>query len=68
LHGKLVDVNDRRSGFQDGAAATRVVFIDRGQVVETGTPVQFFSAPSTDRARQFLQRYTAAGAAAIAAS
>src|SRR5260370_30604324 len=49
-------------------AATRMVFIDRGQVVETGTPAQFFSAPSTDRARQFLQRYTAAGAAAIAAS
>ena len=49
-------------------AATRMVFIDRGQVVETGTPAQFFSAPSTDRPRQFPQRYTAAGAAAIAAS
>jgi ABC-type hemin transport system ATPase subunit len=49
-------------------AATRMVFIDRGQVVETGTPAQFFSAPSTDRRRQFLQRYTAAGAAAIAVS
>ena len=49
-------------------AATRMVFIDRGQVVETGTPAQFFSAPSTDRPRHFLQRYTAAGAAAIAAS
>ena len=49
-------------------AATRMVFIDRGQVVETGTPAQFFSAPSTNRPRQFLQRYTAAGAAAIAAS
>jgi polar amino acid transport system ATP-binding protein len=49
-------------------AATRMVFIDRGQVVETGTPAQFFSAPSTDRPRQFPQRYTTAGAAAIAAS
>ncbi len=38
-------------------AATRVVFIDRGRVVETGTPQQFFSAPVTERARQFLQRY-----------
>jgi len=47
-------------------AATRMVFIDRGQVVETGTPAH--SAPSTDRPRQFPQRYTAAGAAAIAAS
>jgi polar amino acid transport system ATP-binding protein len=46
-------------------AATRMVFIDRGQVVETGTPAQFFSAPATDRARQFLQRYATANAAAI---
>jgi polar amino acid transport system ATP-binding protein len=38
-------------------AATRVVFIDHGRVVETGTPQQFFSAPATERARQFLQRY-----------
>ncbi|HUA55727.1 MAG TPA: amino acid ABC transporter ATP-binding protein [Candidatus Sulfotelmatobacter sp.] len=46
-------------------AATRVVFIDRGRVVETGTPQQFFSAPTTERARQFLQRYatTANGSA-----
>ena len=49
-------------------AATQMVFLDRGQVVETGTPAQFFSAPSTDRARQFLQRYAATSAAAIAAS
>jgi polar amino acid transport system ATP-binding protein len=44
-------------------AATRMVFIDRGQVVETGTPAQFFSAPATVRARQFLQRYATATAA-----
>ena len=49
-------------------AATRMVFIDHGQVVETGTPAQFFSAPSTDRARQFLQRYATANGAAVAAS
>src|ERR1700745_1162752 len=30
-------------------AGTRMVFLDRGQIVETGTPVQFFSAPATDR-------------------
>ena len=46
-------------------AATQVVFIDRGQIVETGTPVQFFSAPATERARQFLQRYATANAATI---
>ena len=49
-------------------AATRVVFIDRGQVVETGTPDQFFAAPSTDRARQFLQRYATANMTAVAAA
>jgi polar amino acid transport system ATP-binding protein len=38
-------------------AATRVLFLDQGRVVETGTPEQFFSNPETDRARQFIQRY-----------
>jgi polar amino acid transport system ATP-binding protein len=38
-------------------AATRVLFLDRGRVVETGSPDQFFSNPKTERARQFLQRY-----------
>jgi polar amino acid transport system ATP-binding protein len=40
--------------------ATRMVFIDRGEVVETATPSQFFSASATIRARQFLQRYVTA--------
>lgn len=38
-------------------AATRVVFLDRGRVVETDAPERFFSNPETERARQFLQRY-----------
>jgi polar amino acid transport system ATP-binding protein len=38
-------------------AATRVLFLDRGRVVETGPPDKFFSNPETERARQFLQRY-----------
>jgi polar amino acid transport system ATP-binding protein len=45
-------------------AATRVLFLDRGRVIETGPPERFFTAPETERARQFLQRYangTAAG-------
>ena len=40
-------------------AATRVVFMDRGRVVETGAPEAFFTAPRTERARQFLLRYAA---------
>jgi polar amino acid transport system ATP-binding protein len=38
-------------------AATRVLFLDRGRVVEAGSPDRFFSNPATERARQFLQRY-----------
>jgi polar amino acid transport system ATP-binding protein len=38
-------------------AATRVLFLDRGRVVETASPEQFFSDPETERARQFIQRY-----------
>jgi polar amino acid transport system ATP-binding protein len=38
-------------------AATQVLFLDHGRVVETGSPEQFFSNPETDRARQFIQRY-----------
>src|ERR1700732_861900 len=38
-------------------AATRVLFLDHGRVVEPSAPEQFFSNPETERARQFLQRY-----------
>jgi polar amino acid transport system ATP-binding protein len=38
-------------------AATRILFLDRGRVVETGPPERFFTVPETERARQFLQRY-----------
>jgi polar amino acid transport system ATP-binding protein len=37
--------------------ATRILFMDRGRVVETAAPERFFSSPQTDRARQFIQRY-----------
>ena len=38
-------------------AATRVIFLDRGRVVESAPPDRFFAQPQTERARQFLQRY-----------
>ncbi|MGL4743655.1 MAG: amino acid ABC transporter ATP-binding protein [Dermatophilaceae bacterium] len=34
--------------------ANRVVFLDGGQVVEEGTPKEFFGNPRTDRAKDFL--------------
>jgi general L-amino acid transport system ATP-binding protein len=36
--------------------ADRVVFMDRGEIVEVGRPQEFFSAPKTDRARLFLSQ------------
>lgn len=41
-------------------AATRVVFMDQGRIVETAEPEAFFSNPRTERARQFLTRYASA--------
>jgi polar amino acid transport system ATP-binding protein len=38
-------------------AASRVVFMDQGRIVETAGPDVFFTNPATDRARQFLARY-----------
>jgi len=38
--------------------ADRVVFMDAGAIVETGAPEEFFGAPRTERARQFLLRYS----------
>ncbi|RMX07714.1 amino acid ABC transporter ATP-binding protein [Corticibacter populi] len=36
--------------------ADRVVFMDHGRIVETNTPEQFFQAPSSPRAREFLEQ------------
>ncbi len=36
--------------------AHRVVFMDEGQVVEEGTPQEFFAAPKSDRGKQFLSK------------
>jgi polar amino acid transport system ATP-binding protein len=39
-------------------AADEVVFLDHGRLVERTEPESFFTRPSSERARQFLQRYT----------
>jgi polar amino acid transport system ATP-binding protein len=36
--------------------AQRVVFMDAGAVVESGTPEEFFSHPKTERSRTFLSK------------
>lgn len=37
-------------------AAERVVFMDDGRIVESGAPDDFFAAPQTERARDFLSK------------
>jgi len=37
-------------------AAHRVIFIDNGEIIEEGTPGDFFSNPKTDRAKEFLDK------------
>jgi ABC-type polar amino acid transport system ATPase subunit len=36
--------------------ADRIIFMDEGEIVETGTAERFFSAPATERARKFLDK------------
>jgi L-cystine transport system ATP-binding protein len=37
--------------------ATKVIYMDKGVIVESGTPEKMFSNPSEERTRQFLSRY-----------
>ena len=39
------------------AVADRVLFLDEGQIVEEGKPEEFFSAPKSDMAKQFLNSF-----------
>jgi len=36
--------------------AHRIVFMDEGKIVETNEPEQFFAAPQSARAKQFLSK------------
>ena len=39
------------------SVADRVIFMDKGNIVEENTPEQFFDNPETDRAKQFLNSF-----------
>lgn len=39
------------------AAADRIVFMDEGRIVEEGKPEEFFTHPTTERARKFLESF-----------
>lgn len=36
--------------------ATRIVFLDKGKIIEEGTPEEFFEHPKTERVREFLEK------------
>jgi general L-amino acid transport system ATP-binding protein len=38
------------------AVADRVIFMDRGEIVEENTPDAFFDSPQNERTRQFLSQ------------
>jgi polar amino acid transport system ATP-binding protein len=48
-------------------AADWCVFMERGRIVEEGTPAEMFAAPSTDRLQLFLSSENAATASAASA-
>lgn len=37
--------------------ATKVLFLEQGKIIESGTPQNLFYAPKEDRTREFLSRY-----------
>lgn len=40
------------------AVADRVIFMDKGVIIEEATPEEFFTNPKSDRAKQFLNTFT----------
>jgi general L-amino acid transport system ATP-binding protein len=38
------------------SVADRVMFMDRGEIVEQAAPSEFFSAPKSDRTKAFLSQ------------
>lgn len=36
--------------------ATRIVFLDKGKIIEEGAPSEFFTHPKTERVREFLEK------------
>lgn len=40
------------------AVADRIVFLDKGEIIEMDSPQEFFTAPKTERAQKFLNTFT----------
>jgi len=53
LEGRTMIVVTHEMGFAK-SVATRIVYMENGQVVEESTPQQFFTFPESDEARKFI--------------
>jgi polar amino acid transport system ATP-binding protein len=53
--GMTMMVVTHEMGFARGVAH-RIVFMDRGSIIESGPPDQFFANPQTNRAKEFLSK------------
>jgi polar amino acid transport system ATP-binding protein len=51
--GMTMMVVSHEMGFARGVA-DRIVFMDHGEIVETGTPEHFFESPEQERTKRFL--------------
>lgn len=51
----MIIVTHERAFARD--VASRIIFMDQGYVAEDTDPESFFTAPATERAREFLSRY-----------
>jgi polar amino acid transport system ATP-binding protein len=55
LEGMTMVVVTHEMGFAK-EVADRVIFMDEGMIVETGTPEHFFTSPEHPRTRKFLSQ------------
>jgi len=39
------------------AVADKIIFMDGGEIVETGSPEEFWTNPKTERAKKFLENF-----------
>ncbi len=53
--GMTMMVVSHEMGFARGVAS-RIVFMDKGEIVEEGTPAEFFGSPREERTRRFLSK------------
>ena len=54
-HGMTITIVTHEMSFAK-EIATRIVFIDKGRIIEEGTPKEFFTKPKTPRVREFLKK------------